>query len=235
MSEPCPKCGSEHTRLGSSAAKHLFRGLVGTYKRFCLGCGKRWRSPVRTAAAPVQRAATLAAAAAVLFGAHAVFSARRQPALDVSASPYADFYREADASGAPPPPALLPDVASPIHLKDASPGPLGGAPPGAYGDPGPRAGERRQWQRGDPAATPAGDPGARSGAQGAGRFEAMPWLSAIKSFFGGSARPARGQVEAALREDKHVLWDKYGKYFSSKDEAKRFYEQAQRNKGAYGN
>jgi hypothetical protein len=75
--EVCPKCGGGAIRRSSSLLRHWQRLLSGSAKRFCAGCGEKWRVE-RAPQEPVLRKEEKAVVLAV-FAASLLFALATHP------------------------------------------------------------------------------------------------------------------------------------------------------------
>ncbi|MBI3548388.1 MAG: hypothetical protein HY078_04965 [Elusimicrobia bacterium] len=223
-------------RFSSGFLRNLFRTVIGSRKRFCFDCGGRWISDSREGGPWPLRLTLASAPVAVLWGFIALDASRSIPYRDPTASPYARYYFESEGAtghqlGSVAVRGTAMSLQAPLSKAEAER--LGLPPPAAPGstENGLRPPAAARLRSSSAAIAFAG-----AKAESGGMFSG-PLMSFITNFlksqFGGQ-NISRGQIDSVLKQDKRTLWNKYGKYFGSKEEAKQAYEQVQRNKGAYG-
>lgn len=207
-SEICPSCGAEEVRFSARRGLHLLRALLGTRKRYCAQCKARWGTRVRGGWPVPIRLAVLAACGAGAWTVSHARLVRREPA------PKPIYFRGA---------AVKPAIAG--EEGDAIPSPE--EPPAALVE---RAGGttadwlRAHQQDSTGAALPRRPEGFLS-KLGLGSLERFGKILRLK--LGGLTPAQAAQLENELKKDKRQLWNEYGSNFSSKEEAKKTYEQAQ--------
>ena len=207
--EACPSCSGKQIRLSADWGRHYLRCMIGSRKRFCVSCKSRWTASAKGGwPVPARIALLLVPIVAARGAAHF-----HRPELE-----HAPIYvrQQAPAPGS----ASASDA-------DADPGAQGDASiPGLAEDPK-EIHSTAQWLRAhqnDPAA-PAGPPIQRK----PGMLGTLSMLSdLIKHSLGFNNGMSQAQIDSLLKQDKHKLWDQYGHYFSSKEEAKAAYEQAKK-------
>jgi hypothetical protein len=231
LEDCCPRCGSEDVALGATWQRHALRAVVGTSRRFCRGCGLRWLDEFRTYS-PMARLAAVCAASALIFGGVALSKvvvpsapSNRVLASVVPGSRAAGDGRLLRAAGG----GGLSPASGALSYSDGGSAGLAGVVDAGFMDSSGRPMRPGQSLTEDGSAGyPA--PVAYNNVQSDdGSGKALGQLSTLLKLAGGKVD--RTKLDQIDRMDKKQLWDQYGSYFGSKEEAKAAYNQYQQNKG----
>lgn len=218
----CPRCGESAVAFGSTGLRHLFRGVAGTTRRACRSCGYRWLDV--HGYSPALRAAAALLLIGGIFSAVSVARVFRPPPSETALRAAARGSGGSGGSGRLASAVDSMKGASSAGLSDAD-----GAPGAARAEPGLTEGLKslvapvlRPSEPGEPARASVVREAA---AAPAANFKDTNWLVKLLS-----KRVSRQEVEQVERMDKKQLWEKYGHYFGSKEEAKAAYNQYQQNR-----
>ncbi|MBI4386696.1 MAG: hypothetical protein HY551_04885 [Elusimicrobia bacterium] len=223
MIHSCPFCEHEGVRFGSSPGRHLLRGLLGTRRRFCPGCRRRWFSQRRGHLPNALRMALAGGLAAT---------------LGLAGSRYVNQDRFAgippSATGA----SRRVAAHDPTERGEASAALDRAAEGAAAAGPGAAlAWEESAAARSRTSSRAAWDTealrrrtAASGGYEASGSGNILQGLSQLLKQ--ALSRSQEDKIDELLKMDKKTLWDQYGKYFSSKEQAKQVYEDYKRRRSS---
>lgn len=211
----CKACGSSNVRLSASLPVHLIRKALKSSKRRCLDCRYKWREPGQRRT-PYQLAVLLGGAClslAIIVQWREIMSLRTGPRTGFRQNPRAPEPSLSGRSGQEYPLENADDL-------DAE-----------YG-----AGKEQTMPGQHPFPKDWGIPPAETWAA-AGQPEKKGFFSnysklldiALKMLQGRSKKEIIRELDTA---DKKTLWNKYGGYFSSKEEAKKAYDEYKSKKSS---
>jgi hypothetical protein len=184
--QECPSCGGHEISFGSTPFRHFLRSILGTSRRYCAGCGNKWRVHGEIAL-PCLIVRTAMWVTLAIFAVRSIHVYIRSQAV---ASSSADR-RNGNLSG----------DRDPLW------------PGGVVGGPGLPAGFRSESSEDD-------------GFFGGFMSDFRDMKNLLKLAFG-SAYYRSGKIPSSdqlTQQQKRDLWNKYGRYFSSKDQAKKSYD-----------
>lgn len=198
-------------RYSHELMRHLSRGLSGSTRRHCLGCGHRWRSPERGYLRSAQ--ATVALSGLLLTGFSAWFILRAPPPA-AARKPLRFIGVKAPPSALPQARKNAPEAETPVEADISQ-------TPGE--DPDQAGAVARPPESEAFLMTPMPEGEGPSTLSGQALEDVGQLLKQMTSIIAPSGTDSR--YEEVIKTDKKELWRKYGSYFGSKEEAKAKYDE----------
>lgn len=223
MTHKCPFCEREGVRFGSSPGRHLLRGLLGTRRRFCPECRRRWFSQRRGHLPNALRMALAGGLAATLGLAGARYSKQNRfsdiPLAAAGASRGTAAHDKTEQGE-------VPDAIGQGTGNTAAAGPDAAHAWEESAAARSRTSSRAAWETEALRRRTA----ASGGHEASGSGSILQGISQlIKQAL---SRSQEDKIDELLKMDKKTLWDQYGKYFTSKEQAKQTYEDYKRRRSS---